>query len=461
MAPSPSLMVTAIVVIAFFSESVAAVSLVGRRREITSCSCECCEVGRRREEEQSDEAATKSGIDNDHFECALSQMPAYTSDAPRCDNLCRQDTSKSLFAAVEVSEVDTQRFCFSACEPSPSRHKALKPGDVCKPRSKAEKKEVRDHSGNAKGPIETGAKSNFLASHSQSHPQVMSAVITRSKVVGGNARLADVAKPWASVGEPILEQSAKVAEWATEARKNADEAGAEAKKVEEMSTKAGGTMASVMGKVGAAKEAMERTLEMEQKMNALRNALFQKARAAAEQEIPKIVGEIKAAADKKAESAARKKAKVFEKAMKAKANKESAKAAKVYTDVMNGAGKTAAQYAKLGDTLIGQSATMQMNAGLAQGAANQYITIGDMAEGQKLLQQSRGDMDVALSLNGQATGMYDKATQIGGQLGVFAGQAAMAAFHARVMYDPDAVPPPPPLVLAQRQQRHLKRSFLK
>ena len=49
------------------------------------------------------------------------------------------------------------------------------------------------------------------------------------------------------------------------------------------------------------------------------------------------------------------------------------------------------------------------NAGL------QYITIGDMAEGQKLLQQSRGDMDVALSLNGAATGMYDKSTQIGGQ----------------------------------------------
>jgi len=254
----------------------------------------------------------------------------------------------------------------------------------------------------------------------------------------------------------MQEQTAKVVEWASEAQKSADKAGAEAKKVEEMSTKAGGTMAAVMGKVGAAKEAMEETLAMEQKIHKLRDVLFQKARRAAEEEVPKMLKEIKAKADKKAESDAKKEAIVFEKAMKAKAKSESAKASKVYMDVLAGAAKTAAQYAKIGDTLIGQSATMQMNAGLAQGAANQYITIGDMAEGQKLLQQSRGDMDVALSLNGAATGMYDKSTQIGGQLGVYAGQAAMAGFHASVMYDPDALPPPPPLVLAQKRQRHLK-----
>jgi hypothetical protein len=60
-------------------------------------------------------------------------------------------------------------------------------------------------------------------------------------------------------------------------------------------------------------------------------------------------------------------------------------------------------------------------------------------------------MDVALSLNAQAAGAYNTANKIAGQLGVYAGQAAMAAFHAQVMYDPKAVPPPPPLVLAQQR----------
>merc|ERR1719265_105536 len=100
-------------------------------------------------------------------------------------------------------------------------------------------------------------------------------------------------------------------------------------------------------------------------------------------------------AQKKANAAAKKKAVIFEKKMKAKAKVESAKAAKVYMDVMAGAAKTSADYAKVGDSLIGQSATLQMNAGLAQGQANQFITIGDMAEAQKLMQQSRGDMNMA------------------------------------------------------------------
>merc|ERR1719199_811876 len=129
---------------------------------------------------------------------------------------------------------------------------------------------------------------------------------------------------------------------------------------------------------------------------------------------------IRAEADEKAEAAAKKKAVIFEKAMKAKAKTESAKAAKVYMDVMAGAGKTAAEYAKIGDTLVGQSATLQMNAGLAQGNANQYIYIGDMAEAQKLMQQSRSDMNLALSLNGAASGAYNNANTITGQLGVYA-----------------------------------------
>lgn len=263
-----------------------------------------------------------------------------------------------------------------------------------------------------------------------------------------------VAKDWQSAGEPIQEEAAKVVEWAVEARKSANDAGAEAIKVKEISGKASGTMAGVIAQVGQAKEAMERTLAMEKRIRALKDSLWQRAKKAALQEVPGILKEIKAKADKKAEAAAKKKAIIFGKAMKAKAKTESAKAAKVYMDVMAGAGKTAADYAKIGDTLIGQSATLQMNAGLAQGQANQYITIGDMSEAQKLIQQSRGDMNMALSLNGAATGAYNTANKITGQLGVYAGQAGMAAYHAQVMYDPDAVAPPPPLVLAQQQHKH-------
>jgi len=271
-----------------------------------------------------------------------------------------------------------------------------------------------------------------------------------------------VAKPWQSVGEPILEQTAKVAEWALAAKESANAAGADAKKVEEMAGKAGGTMAGVIAKVGQAKASMEMTLKMEGKIHALRDVLYARAEKAAMDEVPKILAIVKKKADIKAEKDAKKKAKIFEKAMKAKAKVESAKAAKVYMDVMAGAGKTAAAYAKIGDSLIGQSATMQMNAGLAAGSANQFITIGDMATAQGLMQSSRGDMNMAMSLNGAATGAYNTANKITGQLGVYAAQAGMAAFHAQVMYDPKAVPPPPPLVLAQEheQQHHVRGSLL-
>lgn len=237
-------------------------------------------------------------------------------------------------------------------------------------------------------------------------------------------------------------------------KKTADEASSEAQKVKELAEKTGGSMAGVIAKVGQAKAAMEATLSMEKKIRKLRDMLWQKAQRAALDEVPKVLKKIEEKADKKAEAEAKKQAVIFEKKMKAKAKVESAKAAKVYMDVMAGAGKTAADYAKIGDSLIGQSATLQMNAGLAQGSANQYITIGDLGEAQKLMQQSRGDMNMALALNGAATGAYNTANKITGQLGVYAGQAGMAAYHAQVMYDPDAVAPPPPLVLAQQGQRH-------
>jgi len=262
------------------------------------------------------------------------------------------------------------------------------------------------------------------------------------------------AQKWESVSDPIQAQTSQVVQLATEAEAEAAKAGAHAKKVHEAATKASGSMTSVFAEVGAAKTAMERALLEEKKISTLRDRIWQQAEETALAEIPKILPDLQKKADKNAKEEAKKKAKAFETQMQNKARHESVKAAKVYTDQMKGAGKSAAEYGKLGDSLSTQSAMMQMNAGMEQGQAGSYMSVGQMDEAQKLLQQSRGDMNTALGLSAQATQMYDTSSQIASQLPAYADQAAMAAYHAQVMYDPEAQPPAPPLVLVQRLRHH-------
>jgi len=567
-----------------------------RTAQLSSCSCDCCEVGRRREEEQAEQAAKKRGIDNDHFECAYLPTPGYNTNAPRCENLCIRDAGDSLLTASEDSEMDTQRYCFFECEPAPPMHQMPTPGGTCRPLSKTEKTEVRDGSGNAKDPMETGATMHFLASNSQPKQPELSAVATSTGIVDGAVDLADAVvpapgaapspgpadalaaapapeagfvsapssgpavsagpaptqlaaptpasasapsvpvpppalvplqstalasppvftiaspvlaapapaavpllapaavsplvaaaaaagaagpssgpapgpapgpalldgsyfnelgrpKPWASVSEPMAEQAAKVVEWSERAQTSAEAAGAEAKQLEEIGKTAAGVIGQVLAREGQVKLAMEQTLSMEHRIRAIRDDFWLRAKKAAGQEVTKMLKELGAAADKKAKLDAEKKAMLFEKAMKDKARTEGAKAAKVYTDFLDGTGKSAAEYTRNGDTLLRQSASMQQNAGMAQGNAGVYIRSGYMHEAQKLMQQSRFDMNAALSLNGQATKDYDTAWKITKNYGAYADEAAMAAFHAQSMYDPDAQPPPPRLVLAQQAHR--------
>lgn len=259
--------------------------------------------------------------------------------------------------------------------------------------------------------------------------------------------------PWASVGEPIQEQVAKAVGWVDEAKQAAGTAGAEAEKVTEDADKASGSMANVLAKVGSAKAAMNQAIHDEGKITALRDQVWQKAKAAAMGEIPKILPKLREQSKTKAERKAKEEALLFGKQMKSKAKAESAKASQPYKDFMAGAGSSAADYAKLGDTLVSQSAVMQANAGMAQNQASQYIGTGDMAEAQKLLQQSRSQMNAALGLNSQAAGMYEQSNKITAQLPNYAGQAAMAAYHAQAMYDPQAQPPSPPLILTQQRKR--------
>jgi hypothetical protein len=266
---------------------------------------------------------------------------------------------------------------------------------------------------------------------------------------------------WKSVEDPVQDQAMQVVEWAKEAKEAAAKAGVDVKKVAEAGNKAQGSMSAVLAEVGNAKAAMDKAISSEQKIHGLYDRVYAKAHEVAIAEVRKILPELRKKAQDKADEKAEKKAKVVGKQMKAKAREEGAKAAKVFTDHMDAASKNAAAYAKLGDTLIGQSANMQMQAGFSQNQANQYSSIGQISDAQKLYQQSRFDMNTALSLNSQATKMYDTANSITAQLPAFSGQAAMAAYHAQTMYDPDAQPPPPPLVLAQQHQssHHVRGSL--
>lgn len=262
---------------------------------------------------------------------------------------------------------------------------------------------------------------------------------------------APAATSFRAAGEPIQEQATHVVEWLHDAQQAADKAGAEALLSKEVATKAKGSLAGAIAEAGAAKAAMFKSESAERKISALRDQMWQKAKLAAKAEVRRLLPGLLKEAQKKADADAKKKAKLFEKAMKVKAKVASAKAAKVFTDHMAKAGKTAADYAAVGDDLVSQSANMQMSAGLSQGQANQYIRLGMMSDAQKYLQSSRSDMNVALGLNAQATGMYDTANKIAAQMPAYASQAAVAAYHARSMYDPDALPPPPALVLVQKK----------
>jgi len=482
----------------FATLSVASSSIIKQKSDGKSCSCDCCEV----------QSHPVMGL-----QCAYSQTSIFKSTASKCGTLCKQDAEVSLLeggAATAARETDTERYCFSECQPKPPIDTTLlpKPGDSCKRFPKAmdgalaSGNAVPERPNNFKMPT----KAHFLVSK-RKHVEV-AAVAIAGRVENGAVDLAGfvagpapaaviaaapgianeaesaalapapvlvvapvapapapaavapapapapaaAAKPpapvpkWASVSPAVNQQVVAVVTWATEAQAAAAKSQADAAKITIAGTKAGSSMTTVLAEVGNAKAAMYIAEANEKKMTLLYDRMFQKAKSAALAEVPAILLALRVPAQAEADKKARAKAKVFEKAMKAKGMAMSLKAAKVYTDQMTAAGKSAAAYAKLGDGLIGQSATAQVNAQLAAGGANAMMMTGQVGEAQKMYQTSRTDMNTALALNAQATKMYDTANTITVQMPTFAGQAAQASFHAQVMYDPKAVAPPPPLV---------------
>lgn len=127
-----------------------------------------------------------------------------------------------------------------------------------------------------------------------------------------------------------------------------------------------------------------------------------------------------------------------------------ANAMKPFVDVQKRSAATAGAYAARGNQLAAQSAQEQMDAQVILNQANQFMSVGNNAQAQKLRQQGMQMMNQAASLSSTANGFFGTADQIMKTLPQYDAQAAAAAYHAEVMVNPDAPPPSAPLVLAQR-----------
>jgi hypothetical protein len=254
------------------------------------------------------------------------------------------------------------------------------------------------------------------------------------------------AKPWASVGDPAADQSAKISEWAASAQDEADAAAKDSKEVEKLAAKAAASVPAAFKMVEEAKAAAMKAHENEEQVRAVLDTTKKLVFDEAMEVVPDEIKVLKEAAHKKAKADAIKQGKKTKAEMLAKVPAAKKAAEEPYLKAMSSAGAMAAEYAKRGDTLSGQSATMQMNAQLTMGSANTYLGLGDMPLAQKLMQQSRMEMDLAVGLGGAAGDNYDKANSIMGTLGAYAAEGVSAAYHAEVMLNPDAPPPPAPLV---------------
>eukprot|EP00397_Hematodinium_sp_SG-2012_P046135 GEMP01052025.1.p1 GENE.GEMP01052025.1~~GEMP01052025.1.p1 ORF type:complete len:203 (+),score=69.27 GEMP01052025.1:557-1165(+) len=201
-------------------------------------------------------------------------------------------------------------------------------------------------------------------------------------------------------------------------------------------------VASLNQAADAAKQAYKAERLTEELRDEVREAAHRAAEDVMRETIEAVKNEERARAKKKAEAEAEKlKTKMLEEAPKA-----AAEAMKPYNDALGRAAATAGEYSKRGDGLSGQSVSLQFEAQMLIGQANQWQSVGETAKAQKLMQQAHQLMDMALGLSGQANSMYNTGKKIMGTLGGYANEAAQAAYHAEVMMNPDAPPPPPPLV---------------
>lgn len=410
----------------------------------STCSCDCCEV------EVREDSATDT-----RYQCVQIQEESalsFTSQEGRCrTETCTRSLSDYVLRASETREIDVQRFCFYECEPkiisSPQR-RSLQRGDLCQPLRKKEMPEVADPSGNGNAPMETGSSRAHFVAHKQAYlkgSRAAAAALAATKATL-KAPAAEYKDEWSSIADPAPEMGARATEEATAAAEFAKKAKTAAAFATDVEQKSAASVPVAIKNTDLSMESMSEAHKAEEETRKMREDVETAAKEAAFDAIKDELKALRKQAHDEAKKEAVKKAKKLKEKMLKEAPKAALAAAKVYEESAKRAAATAAEYAKRGDAVTAKSVNVQMEAQMLLGQSNTWITLGDNAKAEKLLQQAHMMMNEAVGLAGAANGMYGTAQSIMKTMPDYEAEAAAASYNAEIMLNPDAPPPPPPLV---------------
>jgi len=411
----------------------------GSEASSATCSCDCCEV------EVLEDTATET-----RYQCAQIQEESalsFRTQEGRCSaSTCHRSPADFVLRASVSTEIDLQRFCFYECEPkvitSPKRV-PLKRGDNCQPLRKQEVNAVGDRSGNGKAPMEAGGSMVHFIAHK--HLRMASAAHAAAKATV-KAPAAEYKGEWSSIADPAPEMGARATDDATKAEEAAKKARAAADFVIKVADKTSSSVPVAIKNVDATKDGASAAHDAEEEVHKMRDEVAKAAREAAFEMIEGTLKDLRKQQHAEVKKEAVKKAKKLKEKMLKEAPKAAAAAAKVYADTAKRAAATAAEYARRGDALSAKSVNVQMEAQMLLGQSNTWITLGDNAKAEKLLQQSHMLMNEAVGLAGAANSNYGQAQSIMKTMPDYVAEADAAGYNAEVMLNPDAPPPPPPLV---------------
>jgi hypothetical protein len=254
------------------------------------------------------------------------------------------------------------------------------------------------------------------------------------------------AQAWMILTEPALKQGAAVAGWAQEAEKDALDAYAALKAVNEVASGAVGGLAAASSAAAKAKKAAEQARKAEDRVRAIKEGLFRRAKEAAMSAIPETVRKLKESSMKKAKEEALAQAKIAQEKMETDGPIAHEEAMKPYEDTVGRIGDTSNKYLAAGDLLAKQSAELQTAAQVSQTQASNYMRLGAVDDAQKKMVQAKQMMNMAVTVNKQAMDYYDVSATIEGQVPEYEFEARAAGYHAEVLVNPDAPPHPPPAV---------------
>jgi len=414
------------------------------------CSCDCCLTELQR--------GSMAANGDSKLQCAyappseMSVRPALRRGAEaRCGTMCSKSAGDKVLVSADGA-VDTQRFCFFECQPDPQdsvdkpENPAPEVGDPCGPLSSNEIAMVTDAGGNARPPMEVpNVMSHFLLARKSTK-----AAIKRVETIVKQRQIPPAPKPaaqaWMILTEPALKQGAAVAGWAQEAEKDALDAYAALKAVNEVASGAVGGLAAASSAAAKAKKAAEQARKAEDRVRAIKEGLFRRAKEAAMSAIPETVRKLKESSMKKAKEEALAQAKIAQEKMETDGPIAYEEAMKPYEDTVARIGDLSNKYLAAGDLVAKQSTELQTAAQVSQTQASNYMRIGAIDDAQKKMVQAKQMMNMAVTVNKQAMDYYDVSATIEGQVPEYEFEGRAAGYHAEVLVNPDAPPHPPPAV---------------